>query len=242
MEAASNQVEELLQAAREYFQENKYAMAEPLLNQLILKNGKSPEIFQMLGTIYYDQGKFNKAIRAFRRALELDPTFTDASVGLSIILNDIGKYDEGRKVFEEARQILQRRSGEDDPYVNEKLSIKHDELGELYFQHGRFKEALEQYFKALQLSTRKPELTMKVVESYLRLGEIEKATKELRDLIKEFPGFLNARLRLGRALFDLGDSASAIEQWEAILQRDPQHSEAQHLLRQAQVNEHTENL
>lgn len=238
----SSQINDILDAAREYFQENKYSLAEPLLNQMILKNGKSPEIFQMLGTIYYDQGKFNKAIRAFRRALELDPAYTDASVGLSIILNDIGKYEEGRKVFEEARQILQQRSSEEDPYINEKISIKHDELGEIYFQHGRYREALEQYFKALQLSSRKPELTMKVVECYFRLDERERGARELRDLIREYPGFLSARLRLGRVLFEAGDVATAVEQWEAILQRDPSHAEAKNLLRQAQVNDHTGNV
>src|ERR1700733_2168941 len=154
----------MLSAARDYFRANKYSQAEPLLNQLILKNSKSPEIFHMLGTIYYDQGKFNKAIRGFKRALELEPTYTDASVGLSIILNDIGRYDEGRKVFEEARELLDKSSATEDPYINEKFSIKHDELGEMYFQHTRYKEALEQYYKSLSLSSRKPELTMKIVE------------------------------------------------------------------------------
>lgn len=221
--------------AREYFKESKYSVAEPLLNQLILKNAKSPEVFHMLGTIYYDQGKFNKAIRAFKRALDLEPTFTDASVGLSIILNDLGKYEEGRKVFEEAKTLLAKQSVGEDPYINEKISIKHDELGELYFHHTRYKEALEQYFKALQLSSRKPELTMKIVECFLRLSENDKAVKELRSLIKEYPGFLSARVRLGKILYDTGDVASAIEQWEATTSRDPSHGEAQRLLRQAQA-------
>src|SRR5262249_52159681 len=109
----------MLSAARDYFRDNKYNLAEPILNQMILKNAKSAEVFHMLGTIYYDQGKFNKAIRAFRRALEIEPTFTDASVGLSIILNDIGKYDEGRQVFHEARELLARQSSLEDPYINE---------------------------------------------------------------------------------------------------------------------------
>ncbi len=225
----------MLTAAREYFKENKYPLAEPLLNQLILKNAKSPEVFHMLGTVYYDQGKFNKAIRAFRRALELEPTFTDASVGLSIILNDLGKYDEGRKVFEEARELLNKQSSNDDPYINEKFSIKHDELGEMYFHHGRLKEALEQYFKALNLSTRKPELTMKVVECFVRLEEVDKAVRELRSLIKEFSGFLSARVRLGKLLYDTGDISGAVAQWEAAIHRDPNHSDAQRLLRQAQA-------
>ncbi|NJL24407.1 MAG: tetratricopeptide repeat protein [Calothrix sp. SM1_5_4] len=233
MEAVSN--DDMLASARDYFRESKYSLAEPILNQLILKNAKSPEVFHMLGTIYYDQGKFNKAIRAFRRALELEPTFTDASVGLSIILNDIGKYEEGRKVFDEARDLLARQTSQEDPYVNEKFSIKHDELGEMYFHHTRFKEALEQYYKALALSNRKPELTMKIVECFLRLQETEKALKELRGLVKEYPGFLSARIRFGKILYDSGDVAGAIEQWEATTHRDPGHAEAQRLLRQAQA-------
>lgn len=233
LETVSN--DDMLSTARDFFRENKYSMAEPILNQLILKNAKSPEVFHMLGTIYYDQGKFNKAIRAFRRALELEPTFTDASVGLSIILNDIGKYEEGRKVFEEARDLLARQNSHDDPYINEKFSIKHDELGEMYFHHSRFKDALDQYYKALTLSNRKPELTMKVVECYVRLQEPDKALRELRSLTKEYPGFLSARVRLGRILFDTGDVAAAVEQWEAVVHRDPNHSEAQRLLRQAQA-------
>lgn len=232
METVSN---DMLASAREYFRENKYSLAEPILNQLILKNAKSPEVFHMLGTIYYDQGKFNKAIRAFRRALELEPTFTDASVGLSIILNDIGKYEEGRKVFDEARELLARQTSGDDPYLNEKFSIKHDELGEMYYHHNRFKDALDQYYKALTLSNRKPELTMKVVECYVKLQEPEKAIRELRSLTKEYPGFLSARVRLGRILYETGDMPGAVEQWEATLHRDANHGEAQRLLRQAQV-------
>jgi predicted Zn-dependent protease len=235
LEANSNTSDDLLSSAREYFQENKYSLAEPLLNQLILKNAKSPEVFQMLGTIYYDQGKFNKAIRSFRRALELDPTYTDASVGLSIILNDLGRYEDGRAVFDEAKQILKSRSTTEDPYMNEKFAIKHDELGEMYLQHNRAKEALEQFYKALNLSTRKPELTMKIVECYIKLGSPEKAQKELKDLLRDFPGFLNARVRLGRLLFETGDIPHAIDQWEAVLQREPAHPEAQRLIRQSQA-------
>ncbi len=237
METVSN--DEMLSTAKDYFRENRYSLAEPILNQLILKNAKSPEVFQMLGTIYYDQGKFNKAIRAFRRALELEPTFTDASVGLSIILNDIGKYEEGRKVFDDARELLARQNSQEDPYINEKFSTKHDELGEMYFHHSRFKEALDQYYRALSLSSRKPELTMKIVECFARLGEPEKAKKELRSLVKDYPGFLSARLRLGKLLYESGDVADAVEQWEAALHRDPNNNEAQRLLRQAQALTHS---
>ena len=76
---------------------------------------------------------------------------------------------------------------------------------------------------------------MKVVECYVRLSEPDKALRELRSLIKEYPGFLSARVRLGRILFETGDVAAAVEQWEAVVERDGRHLEAQRLLRQAQA-------
>jgi len=196
--ATDNSLDDLLTSAKDYFREGRYNLAEPLLNQLLLRGSKDREIFHMLGSIYYDQGKFNKAIRSFRRALEIDPAYTDASVGLSIILNDLGRYDEGRKVFEDAKMLL-AQGGKDDPYVNEKLALKHDELGELYFRYQRYMEALDQYYKALSLSTRKPELTMKVVECHLRSGDTHRALKDLRSLILEYPGFTSARIKLNEA-------------------------------------------
>ncbi len=230
---------ELLERAREHFRDSRYSAAEPILNQLILQNFKHPEIFHMLGTMYYDQGKFNKAIRSFRRALEIDPSFTDASVGLSIILNDLGRYEEGRKVFEEAQVMLKRKSSQEDPYINEKLSIKHDELGELYFQYKRFPEALEQYQRSLALSQRKAEITMKIAECHMRMGDPQQAIEELRDLVKEAPQFLNAQIKLGQAFYENGEIPEAIDQWEAVLEQDSQHPEAIRLLRQAQSIEVT---
>lgn len=224
---------ELLAAAREKFRAGHYPPAEAILNQLVLRSIKDAEIFQMLGTIYYDQGKFNKAIRAFRRALEIDPAFTDASVGLSIILNDLGRYDEGKKVFEEAKTMLAQRAAEGDPYINEKLAMKHDELGELYFQYNRYAEALEQYFKALNLSRRKPEITMKIVEGFVRLEEFQKAIKFLKELCFEYPDFHGARLRLGKLCYDSHQIPEAVEQWETVLRKDPENRQAKDYLRLA---------
>jgi tetratricopeptide (TPR) repeat protein len=227
-------VKELLETAREHFREGNYRIAESLLQQLLLVDGKNPEVFHMMATIHYDQGKFNKAIKTFKRALEIDPTFTDASVGLSIILNDLGKYEEGKKVFVEAQEALARKSPDADPYFQEKLASKHDELGEMYFQHKRYDEALEQYFKALQLSSRKADLKMKIVECFFKKGDIARSTKELKILIQEFPQFIPARLKLGLVYYHSRKIIEAVEQWESVLMRDPDHPLAIKYLQMAQ--------
>lgn len=218
--------EDLLEEARKHFQVGELKEAEPLINQLILGGFKSAEVFHMLGTLLYDQGKFSKAIRSFKRALEFDPSFTDASIGLSIILNDLGRYEEGKKVFEEAQLMLAHKNAEEDPYVNEKLALKHDELGELYSQFKRIPEAIAQYEAALELSSRKPELMMKIVECHMKLEDSETAIRLLKELLEEYPEFSGARNRLGKAYYELGRVPEAIEAWEEVLRYDEDNADA----------------
>ncbi len=221
--------------AKEAFIAGNYKVAESILQQLFLQGSRNPEVFQMMATIYYDNGQFNKAIRTFKRALEIDPTYTDASVGLSIILNDLGRYDEGKKVFEDAKKILDQNKVSHDPYVDEKLASRHEELADVYFQYGRYNEALEQLLKAQRLSSRRAEISMRLTECFVKLGEISKAIHNLQALLTEYPQFNPARLRLGIIFYNNQQIAEATEQWENILLRDPQHAEAIKYLDMAQA-------
>ncbi|MFS4459034.1 tetratricopeptide repeat protein [Bdellovibrio sp. HCB2-146] len=227
--------DDMLSEARGYFINGNYKMAEPILNQMLLQNTRNPEVYQMLATIFYDKGQFSKAIKTFKRALEIDPTYTDASVGLSIILNDLGKYDEGKQVFFDAQAQLEKKSGKQDPFVDEKLASKHEELADLYFQYKRYNEALEQLLKAQKLSSRKSEITLRVAEVYVQLGQPERAIKDLKALIREFPHLIPARLKLGAIYYNSNNIAEATEQWENILIRDPHHPEALRYLKMAQA-------
>ncbi len=227
--------EEVLNEARSHFINGNYKMAESLLNQLLLSPQRNPEIYQMLATIYYDQGQFSRAIKTFKRALEIDPTYTDASVGLSIILNDLGKYEEGKKVFQEAQKLLDMKSGRNDPYIDEKIASKHEELADLYFQYKKYSESLEQLLKAQKLSSRKAEITLRIAECYIKLGLGERAIRDLRNLIFEYPSFLPARLKLGVIYYNSHMIAEATEQWETVLMRDPHHPEANRYLKMAQA-------
>lgn len=228
--------EDLLSEAREFFIEGDYKSAEPILQQLLLQNARNPEIYQMIATIYYDQGKFNQAIKTFKKALEIDPHYTDASVGLSIILNDLGRYDEGKKVFLEAQALLDQKKGRPDPFIEEKFASKHEELADLYFQYKRYEEAIQELGKALNLTnTRKADLTLRLAEVYVQSGQKEKAIRDLRRLLLDQPDFNPARLKLGIIFYNSNNIAEAVEQWENILLNEPRHPEATKYLRMAQA-------
>jgi tetratricopeptide (TPR) repeat protein len=113
-----------------------------------------------------------------------------------------------------------------------KIAGKHEELADLYFQYKKFNEALEQLLKAQKLSSRKPEITMRISEIYVQQGQMEKAVRDLKNIISEFPQFYQARLKLGIILYNANRTSEALEQWENVLIRDPQNPEARKYIKQ----------
>lgn len=223
---ASVDYDDMLVTAKENFIGGNYKLAEPMLKQLLLVKNKDPEVYQMLATIYYDQGKFKRAIKTFKRALEIDPNYTDASIGLSIILNDIGKYDEGQKVFEEARKLLDKRKSRLDSHAEEMIANKHMELGELYANYKMFEEAITQYKSALRFSREKSDIAVRIADCYVASGKPELAVKFLHETLEEKPDANAARVKLGLIYYNGNRILEASEQWEKVLKFDPEHTDA----------------
>lgn len=234
MATLSNEVQELLHLARDKFIAGDYKATQTLIAQILPKNEKIPEVFQMLATIFYSNGQFNKAIKTFKRALDIDPYYTDASVGLSIILNDLGRYEEGRKVFLEAQSLLERKNRKPDPSVNDKLASKYEELADLLLQCQKYEEAIDYFQKALALTQRKQQVTLSLVECLIKMGAKDKALRELKNLLKEFPHFIAGRNRLASLLYEMNKVPEAVQQWETVLTRDPKNPEALKSLKMAQ--------
>lgn len=232
---------QLLDEARESFIEGKYKEAETLLMQPTLQNSNNPEVFQMLGTIFYNRGKFNKAISTFKKALAIDPTYTDAAVGLSIILNDLGRYAEAKKVFEDAQSLVDKRkqmssaSSVSQNTIDDKFAQKHTELGDLYLQHKRFDQALTQYQTAYKLTTKKIDSALLIAECLIQAGQLPKAQQELKSLIQLYPKAISPRLKLGLTFYQSHMIAEAVDQWENILRLDPKNEEANRYLKMAQA-------
>jgi len=232
---SASKVEDFFQDAKEAYLDGNYKVAEHLLQQMILQNSKNPEVYQMLATICYDKGQFNRAIKTFKRALEIDPTYTDASLGLSIILNDLGRYEEGKKVFDDARELLDRKNKKTDSYLEEKIAAKHEELADLYYQCHQFQEAIEQLQKAQLKTHRKIDIALRIADCYTKLGQTDKVINDLRKLIKDYPQIVSLRMKLAQVYYDAQNIAEAVEQFENILTIDPSHSEARRLLKMSQT-------
>jgi tetratricopeptide (TPR) repeat protein len=219
---------DLLKKAKDAFQKNDFKTASLFLNEVIDQNPNSTEAYFYLANVFHVRGELGKAIKGFQRVLELDPHHTDAAISLSVIYNDIGKYEEAKAIFERANNQVKNNpnQGVADPHLNKKFSLKHYEIAEMYVSYNRCEEALFEYNKAISLDPDNLEIRIKVAKAYTKKGFTSKAFDELRRLKNEHPGYMPARIALGLLYYGNGNIIEAQSEWQNVLSREPQHPEA----------------
>jgi tetratricopeptide (TPR) repeat protein len=142
---------DLLLTAKDHFSKGHYKLAEPILQQLHAELDQKADVPYMLGTIAFERGQLKRAIQLYKQAIDINPELTDASVGLSIILNDLGRYEEAKKVFEEGYAVMKRKQSRGKELtLSEKLAQKHAELGDLYFANALYEDAEREFERAVK--------------------------------------------------------------------------------------------
>ncbi|NBU21300.1 tetratricopeptide repeat protein [bacterium] len=214
----------------------KFTEAEALIREKLQKNPEDAEPHYLLGIMYYFQGQIGLTVENLKKSLSLDPKHTDAAVCLSVLYNDIGKYDEAKKVFEQANQsVIHYRLG-DDLNIDKKFSVKHLELADLYFRYRRYDEAIEEYSKAARLDPAATEIRIRRAKAYAKKGFLTRSLQELQQLKHESPQDIPTRIQLGLLHYSQGNLLDAELEWENVLVIDPQHKEAQAYIQMAQKN------
>ena len=78
---------------------------------------------------------------------------------------------------------------------------------------------------------------MKIVDVFINGNEYDKAIKELKEVIEDQPDYIAARIRLGQVYYEQKNVPKAIQEWESVLIRKPNHPVASKFLKQAQAIE-----
>lgn len=90
---------EIINMAKEYLNSHQVQIAKTLLEDKIVKN-PCAESYYLLGTIEQKNKNYKKAIEFFKRSLKKDSLFKEAGVALTVLLNDLGRYEEAQKIFQ----------------------------------------------------------------------------------------------------------------------------------------------
>ena len=207
-------------------QKKSYQEASELIRQALLIEPDNADFYYLRGILHSYQGRLTDSIEDLKRSLQLDPRHTDSAVCLSVILNDIGRYDEAKKIFEQANQSVFLKQIGDDAQIDRRFSVKHFELGDLYFRYRRFDEAIEEYNKAIQLEPKAVDIRIKRAKAYAKKGFITRAIQDLQQLKVERSTDLTVRIQLGLLHYSQGNVLDAELEWESVLEMDPVHREA----------------
>ena len=211
---------------QELLNQKDYRRAQTMIQEELTRDPQSADAHYFQGVLHYFQGSVGPTIQHLRKALEIDPRHTDSAICLSVLMNDIGKYEEAKKVFEQANQsVVHRREGTISA-IDLKFAVKHLEIADLYFRYRRYEEAIEEYSKAVLLNPQHLDIRIRRAKAYARKGFVTRAMQDLQALKHERPDFVPAALQLGLLHYSQGNVLDAELEWEGVLQSHPAHREA----------------
>jgi len=175
-----------LKKAEEYFNQGDLEKAEPLLISLAKATPYLAAPFYMLGTIYYEKGLFKRAIACYKKALELDPKLTDSAIGLSVVLNDLGRYEEAREVFLNAQALIKKEKKLVGSKVSDRIAELHLELSRLYQDDQAPDKALDNIISYEKASGGPSEISLKEkLNIYHSTSSFKSACLEIDEFIKQ---------------------------------------------------------
>jgi tetratricopeptide (TPR) repeat protein len=131
--------EELMAAfkkATDLTQEGKYDEATAAYNEILAKNASIPEVHYNLGFIYSQKKDWVQAEASYKKALELKPTYNEASVALARVYQESGQSDKAMALM---TQTASANEGDAKVQFN---------LGVMNLNSGKGDEAIAAFQKA----------------------------------------------------------------------------------------------
>jgi tetratricopeptide (TPR) repeat protein len=110
------------------------------------------------GNEHYDQGKYDKAIKAYDEAIKLDSDFEVAWENKGNALYAQGKYDEAIKAY--GKTGIKSHITRNHHYPN--LAMAWEKKGDSLKDQGKYDEAIKAYYEAVQLDSSNSTLKAKV--------------------------------------------------------------------------------
>lgn len=231
------QVKHHLALGRDYYNTGEYELAKPHLEAVLESHADFADVHNMLGVIDYEAGEPARARESFERALAINPRYTEASLNLAVVYNELGRYDDARRVYGRAQG--ERRSiglGSLDAFVRGKLANMHAELGDAYTGVGLLEHAIAEFRRALALCPTFVDIRTKLATTLRDVGRVEDAIDEFIGLRESAPEYFPARVHFGVTLWRAGRLEDARSEWAAVLEQDPSNRSCKMYLRMAELS------
>jgi superkiller protein 3 len=194
-----------------HLRESRPVLALEQFKKAIKEDSRNSYAYKGLGLTYAQMGKFNDAVAAFRKALELNPYYVDVRNDLGTVLVLSGKRAEGKAEFLAAFN---------DP-TNPTPEISARNLGQAYLEEKNYAEALNWFRTSFNRNKSYADPYLGFADAVAGLGHPEQAVGPLEMAVKEVPGHAPLLLALGEAYYRMGRFTDARTRLEEAARRDP---------------------
>lgn len=211
----------MMHMAREHYDAREYDKAEPMLMQIVREHRGFADMFNMLGVIHHEHGRFAQAEEAFEEALRINPGYTEAALNLAVTYNDRGKYQQAKEVYSRALSATRAGVKTLDPFARGKIANMHAQVADAYVGAGMNEEASREYRRALELCPTFVDIRAKLAATLRDLDDKESAIAEYQLVKQQAPKYFAARVNLGVTLYSVGRRDEARAEWQSVLAEDP---------------------
>jgi putative PEP-CTERM system TPR-repeat lipoprotein len=208
---ANPEVLDLLAQAQ--FANNDKAAALETYNRLAAVRPNSHLVQFRIAVIHTAAENFPAASEALKKAVALKPDYVDAQLGQIALEVRQGNIEKAIAI---ARQIQKQQQKSPVGYITE---------GDLLMQQKNPALAAKAYEHAFAIAKNQP-LMLKLHASLTQAGRGKEATSRLIQWLKESPSNVPLRMYLAQVYLADGQTKSAIEQYEAVLQQNPKYMPA----------------
>ena len=190
---------------------NKFAEAEIKCEEIKIKLDKNIEFLHIFGFIFLNLKKYDKAIKVWKKAIEINPQFVEG-------LNNLGNAFLKIKKFDEAIE-----------YLNDALKLKPDffetyyTLSEVFFHKAMYDVSLKNLDKALNLKPDHLPTISNKIKLLLKMSKNETALKFIEKVIPYHPKNSDLYNEKAEILSELGKNSSSLNTYKTILMIDPNY-------------------
>ena len=193
---------------------NKLIDAKKEIDKQLTKFPKSSVLFNILGAVFTNEKKLDKAISNYEKAISLNSNYAQAYNNLGIAFHKLNKIDEAIENYKKA------------------INLKNDffeafnNLGNAIRELNKFKEALTYYNKALEFNSGYAEAYNNIGATYENLGDKKRALDNYEKAVKLKPDYAEVYNNIGTLLSSLARFDESLINFNKAIELKPDYEKS----------------